>query len=178
MDTATAATKDRLAHDESVRNLAYELWAYVASRDLRKVQALLAAGEYGDIGPQIVPDRTLRDWRDRYQWAARVNDDIHKIAPDLRYQAFSELLFAGLDGARYIRRVNAGEETPDKVRAQLAIAAVDRIGFSPIGKGDPAGQITPPQDHKQLTAEDVSGLSPEELMRRESDYRSSRSSRT
>lgn len=165
-ETATTA----IAHPEETRELAYQLWAFIAGRNAARVAALLAQDH-----DTAVPERTVQYWANHYNWAQRASEDVARIAPDLRYQAFSELLFAGLDGARYIRRVNAGEEQPDKVRAQLAIAAVDRIGFSPVGKGDPTTAIAPPSDHKQVTAEDISGLSPDDLLRMEQNHRSRRS---
>lgn len=174
MDTATSASPAPVPHDQQTRDLAYQLWAFAAGRQVSRVAALLASPEHN----QPVPERTLRDWVTRYRWAERAAEDVARIAPDLRYQAFSELLFAGLDGARYIRRVNAGEEHPDKVRAQLAIAAVDRIGFSPVGKGDPTAAITPPAETRAIAPADLTGLTPDQLAALEAEYRSSRRSRT
>lgn len=161
-------------HPQETRDLAYQLWAFVAGRDLRRVAELLASGDYGESGPITVPDRTLRDWRDRYQWAERAAQDVERIAPDLRHQAFAELVFAGLDGAKYIRQVIAGTTPPDKVRAQLAVAAVDRIGFSPVGKADPFAQLPNPSKPKPVEAGEIAGASPDVLARMEGEYRSSR----
>lgn len=155
------------------KDLAYQLWAYRCQGNCVRVAELLTAEH-----SITVPLRTIQDWVTRYGWAERRNADIARIAPDLRYQAFSELLLAGLDGARYIRRVNAGEEEPDKVRAQLAIAAVDRIGFSPVGKGDPVSAITPPAETRAIAPADLTGLTPDQLAALEAEYRSSRRSRT
>lgn len=129
---ATRDTSTR--YPDEVKELAYQLWAFMSSRNASEVSRQLHTEDYGAIE---VPRETVAYWVREYKWTERAERDVQAIAPNLRHQAFSELLFAGLDGAKYIRRVNAGQEPPDKVRAMLAVAAVDRIGFSPVGKGMP-----------------------------------------
>lgn len=151
-------------HTDETRELAYQLWAFIAARNNSKVAELLESEH-----AIIVPDRTIRDWVNRYNWAQRAAEDVQKIAPDIRFQAFSELLFAGLDGARYIRRVNSGEEVPNKTRLIAALGAVDRIGFSPIGSRNPVDGINAPA--QQSAAIDFSSMSPEELRAHEEQIR-------
>jgi hypothetical protein len=160
-------------YPDETKELAYQLWAFAAARNASEVARLLADGEYGIDDPP--PIRTVTHWVTEHGWADRATRDVQSIAPDLRHQAFSELLFAGLDGARYIRRVNAGKEAPDKVRAMLAVAAVDRIGFSPVGKGMPA--VEPPTTEQAITTESLDGKSSDELMRLELEYRATRKPR-
>jgi len=95
--------------------LAYQLWAFGgAGREVKTVRAMLASGEYGDVGPADVPERTLQDWVTRYGWHDRARNDLRAIAPDLRETIAAELLAGAVDGARFIRRVNAGlEDRPD-----------------------------------------------------------------
>lgn len=155
-------------YTDEQKETAYQLWAFVTSRNASETARILSQPEW-----QIdVPRETVAYWAREYNWAQRAADDVHKIAPDLRFQAFSELLFAGLDGAKYIRKVNAGEEPPDKYRITAAIAAVDRIGFSPVGKGVPT--TDPPRLTEGLSVDDLAGLSPDDLMRRESEHRAKR----
>ncbi len=158
-------------YPDEVKELAYQLWAFVCSRDCKKTYEALLSGDNGD--PVDVSYQAIAYWAREYGWADRATRDVQSIAPDLRHQAFSELLFAGLDGARYIRRVNAGKEQPDKVRAMLAVAAVDRIGFSPVGKGMPAIEApTTTTTRRTYTKEELAKMTPDELMRAELEYRS------
>jgi len=98
----------------AVRELAYQLWAFIGGREVSRVRQLLASGEHGDIGPVDVPDRTLRDWVVTHGWHDRARNDLRAIAPDLRETIAAELLAGAVDGARFIRRVNAGlDNQPD-----------------------------------------------------------------
>lgn len=145
-------------YPEEVKELAYQVWAFAAGRDAKRTHASLTAGEHGD--PVEVSYQAIAYWAREYAWASRAERDMQSIAPDLRYQAFSELMFAGLDGARYIRQVNAGAIDPDKLRLTSSIAAVDRIGFSPVSKGVPS--LDPPSDTTPALP-DFASMSEDEL---------------
>jgi hypothetical protein len=161
------ASEYRPAHPDESRDMAYQLWAFVAGRNATEVARLLASDAYGS---HTVPARTVQHWASTEGWAERARDDVHRIAPDIRYQTFSELMFGALDGARYIRQVSAGSIDADKLRLTASIAAVDRVGFSPVSKG--AVEIAPPQEQAEVhSIPSLTGLSPDELMRLEQQAR-------
>jgi len=157
-------------YSDETKEVAYQLWAFATSRNASEVARRLSDEEWGSV--QITKD-TVAYWAREYGWAERATKDVQSIAPDLRHQAFSELLFAGLEGSKYIRQVITGTVPPDKTRVLASIAAVDRIGFSPIGKGMPA--IDAPQTtttRRTYTKEELAKMTPDELMRAELEYRS------
>lgn len=150
-------------YSDAVKELCYQMWAFIASRNGSQVFRLLQSGEYGELD-QVPTIQMINCWAREYGWADRSAQEIEAIAPDLRHQVFSELLFGGLAGAKYLRRVADGlEDNPNiidipksedagvnydrlmarvkshdaarKARIAASIAAVDRIGFSPIGRG-------------------------------------------
>lgn len=160
MDIQTQDTsKHAQRYPEEVKELAYQLWAFVASRNASEVVRRLATEEHGG---HDVPYQTVAYWVREYGWADRAARDVDSIAPDLRHQVFSELLFAGLEGAKYIRKVIDGDEHPDKVRVAAAIGAVDRIGFSPVGNRNPSDGIGAPQS-KSLELPSFSAMTPDQL---------------
>lgn len=185
--TTQSDSPNGVRYSDQLKELAYQLWAFVAGRSTKEVVRTLASGEYGESVD--VHRNTVDYWAREYKWTDRAEREIQAIAPNLRHQAFSELLFAGLDGAKYIRRVASGlEDHPNiddivndeslnltdkhlridaklrahdaarKTRSTVSIAAVDRIGFSPIGKGAPGvdapnGQLDQPDFNTMTIAQ-------------------------
>lgn len=188
-------------YSDETKEIAYQLWAFATARNASEVARQLKTEEWGHLD---VPRETVAYWAREYEWSKRADADVHSIAPNLRYQTFAELLFAGHDGARYIRRVVRGDEdvpfigdlleddTLDeksrsfridirlkshdaarKAKLSAAIAAVDRIGFSPVGKSTPDAELPKPKSDTQ-SIPDLAGKSPDELMRLEQEHRSRR----
>lgn len=108
---------------DSTKELGYQLWAFIAGRNAKEVARLLASGEHGD--PVNVPHTTLCYWAREYGWAERVDREIQAIAPDLRRQAFSELMLAAIEGAKYLHRVARGLEDAPNVSDILADDTLD-----------------------------------------------------
>ena len=52
-------------YGEDVKELAYQLWAFVAGRNASEVSRLLATAEYGSI---TVPRETVAYWAREYGW--------------------------------------------------------------------------------------------------------------
>ncbi len=89
----------------------------------------------------VVPYRTVKYWADTSGWLDRAEQEAQAIAPSMRRQAFAELVFASVPAARYIRGVIDGSNPADKIRTAAALAALDRIGFSPIGNRNPGDNV-------------------------------------
>jgi hypothetical protein len=154
-------------HPDNVKEVAYQLWAFVCSRRPGKVSELLQSGQYGE--PVSVTDRTILSWSKDQAWSQRVQDDLRAIAPDLREQTITELIFGGLAGARYMRAVNEGwEAEPNRERLSSSIAAVDRVG-----KADHASTLAV-QSAPSAAEVSVAGKSVAELMQIEAESRRKR----
>lgn len=185
-------------YPDETKELAYQLWAFLAGRNASEVSRMLATEEHGAV---TVPRETVAYWAREYGWAARVDRELESIAPDLRRQAFSELLIAGHEATRYLREVMRGmhdspaiddivqdmdlapadkrmridariraHDAARKARLQAAIAVKDSIGFSPVGKGAPT--LEPPSAAVEpIPLDDLTGKPPEELMRLETAFR-------
>jgi hypothetical protein len=127
---------------DDIKEVAYQLWAFVCSRRVAAVSDLLASGQYGDAVE--VSSRQVKRWEQSYAWSQRVSDDLKAIAPDIRQQTIAEIVFGALDGARYLRAVVDGrEERPSKERVTSALGLLDKAGLSHTGtKADPIAGIT------------------------------------
>ena len=119
--------------DDATRDLAYQVWAFVAGRSLKGTQETLRLDHDTDV-----PYRTLSDWTTRYQWAARADADLLAIAPDIDKQTIGELILGKLEAARCLRRaVREGvtkEDRPSREEIMASIALLDRTGHSPLNR--------------------------------------------
>lgn len=157
----TPATDPRgVRHPDDVKERAYQLWAFQASRRVALVSDLLAAGEIGE--PVAVPSRTISRWATDDGWPDRVARDLRAIAPDMREQTVGELIMGALGGARYLRAVAEGREPkPDRDRVTSSIALIDRAGLSHVGKSDPSATLSGGSSPARLAS--VAGLSDDDL---------------
>jgi hypothetical protein len=132
---ASTVTDNGKRYSEETRELAYELWAFVAGENCEEVAALLAREEYGAV---VVPARTVRDWVTRFGWVERLASELDALAPAIRAKTARELVLGGLDAARVLRRATRDDvppgAKPDKVAVTAAVALLDRAGFSPLGR--------------------------------------------
>jgi len=129
-------------HSEETRQLAYQVWAFVAGRSLKATQTTLRLDHEVEV-----PYRTLVDWTTRYQWAERADADLLAIAPDIDKQTIGELILGKLEAARCLRRaVREGvtkEERPSRDEIMASIALLDRTGHSPLNRA-PSPQLPKP----------------------------------
>lgn len=128
--------------DDATRDLAYQVWAFVAGRSLKGTHETLRLDHDVDV-----PHRTLSDWTTRYQWAARADADLLAIAPDIDKQTIGELILGKLEAARCLRRaVREGvtkEDRPSRDEIMASIALLDRTGHSPLNRA-PSPQLPKP----------------------------------
>lgn len=129
-------------HSEETRQLAYQVWAFVAGRSLKATQTTLRLDHEVEV-----PYRTLVDWTTRYQWAERADADLLAIAPDIDKQTIGELILGKLEAARCLRRaVREGvmkEDRPSRDEIMASIALLDRTGHSPLNRA-PAPSLPKP----------------------------------
>jgi hypothetical protein len=154
-----------------IKQLAYELWWLKCGRSWTRLQEALKSGSDGPAVDVSVP--TLRYWAEQERWAERSINDFKAVAPSMQQNIFQSLVTTTMMAVEQLQSdVHQGKPI-DKSLISLAVAYLDRIGFSPVGKNEPSKVL---DDIRPATAAlpDLSKLSPEELQALESRYRSSK----
>ena len=147
-------TWSRRPIDDETRETAYQYWAFRADRNAARAARLLQADGV------TIPADTIRSWVERHRWVARADIDAVQLAPAHRRQIIETLIYGGPESVGYLRGVVTGQEAPDKTRVAAAVAILDRIGFSPLGRQQAPTLETPTSHLPQIP--DTTGLSPGE----------------
>jgi DNA polymerase III delta prime subunit len=90
--------------DERTKQLAYEVYSKRAGGDMRAALSILAEPNYPNI-----PEKTVYDWRSRYRWDARLEEERRGIAPILWERYTRELSVAAPEAVSYLRSVLADD---------------------------------------------------------------------
>jgi DNA polymerase III delta prime subunit len=90
--------------DERTKQLAYEVYSKRAGGDMRAALAILSEPAYPNI-----PEKTVYDWRSRYRWDARLEEERRGIAPILWERYTRELSVAAPEAVSYLRSVLADD---------------------------------------------------------------------
>jgi DNA polymerase III delta prime subunit len=101
--------------DERTKQLAYEVYSKRAGGDMRAALAILAEPNYPNI-----PEKTVYDWRSRYRWDARLEEERRGIAPVLWERYTRELSVAAPEAVSYLRSVLADDDA--NVRDRITAA--------------------------------------------------------
>ena len=104
--------------ESAAKELAYELYSKRCDGDMRCTLAALDALS----GPKI-PEKTVYDWRSRYQWRQRLQEEKQAIAPYSWELWFGGLAVAALDSLKALHRIVQNPEASDRDR----IAAAGKI---------------------------------------------------
>lgn len=159
--------EDKTIWPAETKEYAFQLWAYVCSRNAGCVaRKLREEDRLPREMPHVRVQEAVAHWAKRYQWRLRVTNDFAVIAPDLHEQMAQEIILGARTGIRYLRDVVDGRaQTDDKGkvdgnRIRAALALVDRAGFTPVRRNDPV--VFEPEEMK---SEEVSSytLTPEEI---------------
>ncbi|HXH56602.1 hypothetical protein [Iamia sp.] len=156
-----------------MRELAYQLWAFVADRKVHRVPQAARSPEWAELvnGQEFPPLDTLYDWVKRFGWNQRADRELHAIAPDLRLRTQQTVAMGTAEAAAYLRQVLGDEEVDPKIRTQAAVALLDRGGFSPVGTRGGLGEVDAPRAILaaigDLTGLDDTALAELELKQRE-----------
>jgi hypothetical protein len=104
--------------DERTKQLAYEVYSKRAGGDMRAALAILAEPSYPNI-----PEKTVYDWRSRYRWDERLEEERRGIAPVLWERYTRELSVAAPEAVSYLRSVvqNPEESTRDRTTAARSL---------------------------------------------------------
>lgn len=157
--------QNRQQWPEEIRELGYQLWAYVHGRDASAVASALAREH-----DARVPVRTVQHWASAHGWGERATAELSSIAPALHEGIVADLILGAVESARLLRRSVSpdvpADERPDKNALVAALALLDRAGYSPLGRVAPA-TVSAPASARALL--DVSALSLDELDRLERD---------
>lgn len=170
------------------REAVYRVWAFETNRS-----ALATANRIRDdedmkaLGVSDVSDRTIRRWANEEDWASRANQELYRVAPELRLSAQATLALAAPEAADELRKMLTVEvyvDTPivvknedgstriewvrqldkDLLKAKMTAIqlTLDRSGFSPIGTRD-LGEMAAPKTVREALATLIMEASPEEL---------------
>lgn len=112
-----------MGYSEQTKQAAYELFRGNQQQSMDQLAAGLAALPQG----QAVPVDTIRDWRNRYHWDKRVQQEIADASPVLIQAHVSLARVAGLEGLTYLRDVANGLESYDKQRVEVAKFLVEEV---------------------------------------------------
>jgi hypothetical protein len=104
--------------DERTKQLAYEVYSKRAGGDMRAALAILAEPVFPNI-----PEKTVYDWRSRYRWDARLEEERRGIAPILWERYTRELSVAAPEAVSYLLSIvrNTGESTRDRTTAARSL---------------------------------------------------------
>ena len=108
-DTLTddAALDEGTRYPDTVKDLAYQLWAFELGGNAEKVSVALAQ----QSPPVVIDGRRVRDWAMRYQWAIRRYKDWYSIAPDVLRTTAIDLQFGIMETAAEMRRLLKSDKT-------------------------------------------------------------------
>lgn len=136
---------------EDIKDLAYQLWAYVCRRDASAVARRL------DVNP-----RNVQRWAKTEDWTGRYRRDMASIMPDLVEQTAVNLSLAAFEASQRLHELarrsneNDGLTKEEQFEMKAMGVAVTLGGFSPIGQNrlaSPAGsgQTAPDDEPLSLT---------------------------
>jgi hypothetical protein len=189
---------DEVAYSEQQRDAVYRIWAFAANRNsVLTAQMVNEDADLAVLGISGVTDRTIRNWVDEFDWEYKANEELYKLAPDLRSSAQATLALAAPEASAVLRRVmamNWEREIPvlhkgepvllddgsvmtyklldkDVLKAvvQAAQLVLDRTGFSPVGTREIGGMDAPRTVIEAGSGGDLKGLTPEQLAQREEE---------
>lgn len=148
---------------DSVRELAFELWAYKHAGNCEKTAEAIAKGPDG----YPVPARTIREWATAHNWAERKITKMAEWAPAIREQVVTEVIAGSIDAIAYVRAIVSGEEEPDKVRLTAAMTVLDRFGVAPHRQAatDLIASLPPKVEPANVTPRDNSPAAAAERIR-------------
>jgi len=154
------ATTIKMVYGEEERELAFQVWAYQASRNVVHTARLLLEQHELDI-----PRRTIQDWVEKGQWAIKRADSLRQLAPDLDQHVSLEIKLGSVDGVHLLRKVVQGDrDTIDLYGRQLAPAVKAALGLVEMGgwhtKGDTRLHLDTPKDTRTI---DLTNATDEEL---------------
>lgn len=97
---------DPTAYAVNVRDLAYQVWAYEAGRNVVQTMRILGTNYQEDV-----KRTTLQYWKAADEWETKRLTQLRAIAPDLEFVTKLELKLGAHDGALLLRRIVQGDAT-------------------------------------------------------------------
>ena len=102
-------------HPVEHRELAYQVYSRLAAGDMRKALDLLADPQYPNI-----PEKTVYDWRSRYQWDRRMQLEKRAFGEELWKSWCQELSVAAPSAVRLMAQTVENEAAPLRERLSAA----------------------------------------------------------
>jgi hypothetical protein len=144
------------------RDAAYQYWRLAAGRSCSKVEQQLG-----------IDRNTVMAWRDADGWIARADAEDHEDIAANR-QGLGALVATQLvKNIETVIEIRDDKEQPGKVRLDASAYLNGLMGVVPVTKIEQS-VIREPKQADIIDVPSLVGLSPEELMRRETEARSKR----
>src|ERR687894_1773090 len=93
--------------DPEIVERAYELWAFLYTRNCEAVARHLREGTDGTgdevVGKLDIAARTIRSWEQRHQWAERVETEMRRLTPSMWRTVHISLVQGSVEAARFNR---------------------------------------------------------------------------
>jgi hypothetical protein len=151
-------------YPQEIKDLAYEVYAVRAKRDMRKTLELLDAMPI----PKI-PESTVYWWRSHYGWDRKLELESADKQRELINLHVSELRVAAPEAVKYLRDVihDKADPHPQKVAAARTLVSENR---ALIVAAVNAGLLTPESTEDEKFRAKLEGLTMEELMALETPW--------
>lgn len=169
--TGRAAAPAKYSHE--FRLYVYQLWLYVADRNVAQTVRILADPSLipssVDIEPQEpvtnIKTDTISFWIKSDDWTTRGNDELRAISPAIWDTTAQNILMGAKEAITYLRGVANGSEALDRNSRTRVFASqllIDRAGFQPWARSTRSEPIEGPKDD---FTESFAGMETHELAR-------------
>lgn len=114
---------------ETIKEVAWELYAGFGLRTASAICSELANREYGDV-----PRTTVQSWITRGQWRDKLHAENTERFPHLMREIAGDLMRSGAYAAARLLQAESTNETLDRDRREQIRMTLDHAGFSPVGQ--------------------------------------------
>lgn len=163
-------------HPEWVRDLAYNLWAFVCNQNVSTVWRMMTEGSYQDHGgivpedqymdgyppPVILSRQAIQKWKQTGRWDDRWATQMRDMQPEIHQKVANNLMVGSLEASEFLSRYLRGDlETTDSTlskqldsRARVAQDILSRTGHLPHTRPNDGGPLAAPTtDHRRQFAD-------------------------
>lgn len=115
--------------DETTKEWAYQVWAFVAGRSPKGTHDYLARGD-AEHDPVEVPVRTITYWAKQHNWPQKQLADMRMVAPDVHASVLANIIAGSEEAGRYLRSLADGSALHDVEDSFLPNPQTGELEFS------------------------------------------------